>query len=204
MSRGGHTHGRARLPVESCHSLSAWGWFTHAQMWTNAEDDLEFSWDGDDKCAVIRFTRNGRACVQEIALETTPCHYGGVRFWFKCPACLRRVGKVYLPCTMYLDYSRAWRVEKFLCRHCWGLTYEQRRERAPYWSLIHRRERIEARWFGEIEAEWIYKPKGQHWATFNKKFDEWENLIERHERAAMVGFEKFARRLGLDYEGIKK
>jgi hypothetical protein len=33
---------------------------------------------------------------EKVALETTPCRYGGSRFWFRCPACGRRTATVYL------------------------------------------------------------------------------------------------------------
>ncbi len=56
-----------------------------------------------------------------IPLTTTPCRYGGVRYWFKCPwykdgiyYCGRCVGTLY----QAGDY--------FACRHCYNLTYESR------------------------------------------------------------------------------
>lgn len=57
-----------------------------------------------------------------IQLVTTPCHYGGDRYWFICPLtingkyCGRRVGVVYKAG----DY--------FGCRHCYNLSYESRNE----------------------------------------------------------------------------
>lgn len=187
MSRGGRTHGQARLPVESCHSLSAWGYFQRAQMWTDAEDDeSDFAWDGDDKRAVIRFTRNGREHTQEIALVTTPCHYGGVRVWFRCK-CGRRVGKVYLPCTFYFgDRLRVW---WFACRHCFGLTYLQRRERAPYWSALHRADRIQARWLDR---------KGVHSQTIVRRVKQCNRLIERADASAIASIAGLAKRFGLE------
>jgi hypothetical protein len=60
----------------------------------------------------------------KIQLTTTPCNYGGVRYWFICPLsrngvyCGRRVAKLYkAPGTKY-----------FACRHCYNLTYESRNE----------------------------------------------------------------------------
>lgn len=46
---------------------------------------------------------------------------GGRHPWFLCPGerCGRRVAKLYLP--LYVRGSR-----RFLCRHCWGLSYESR------------------------------------------------------------------------------
>lgn len=52
-----------------------------------------------------------------VGLTTTPCHYGGVRWWFICPlsSCGRRVG------TLYKDGNL------FGCRHCYDLTYISRK-----------------------------------------------------------------------------
>jgi hypothetical protein len=61
-------------------------------------------------------------CDYPVRLVTTPCHLGGVRWWFVCPlvkngaACGRRVRKLYL-CGKY-----------FGCRHCHGLTYRSCQE----------------------------------------------------------------------------
>jgi hypothetical protein len=32
-----------------------------------------------------------------VCLESTPCHLGGERWWFLCPRCGRRAGKLFLP-----------------------------------------------------------------------------------------------------------
>lgn len=56
----------------------------------------------------------------KIPLTTTPCYYGGKRYWFICPwyvngqYCGRRVGTIY----KVGDY--------FTCRHCYNLTYNSR------------------------------------------------------------------------------
>ena len=60
----------------------------------------------------------------KINLTTTPCHFGGIRYWFVCPFsrngvyCGRRVGTLYLASGG--DY--------FGCRHCYDLSYESRNE----------------------------------------------------------------------------
>ncbi|OGV95737.1 hypothetical protein A2W24_01135 [Microgenomates group bacterium RBG_16_45_19] len=57
-------------------------------------------------------------------LVTTPCNYGGVRYWFICPlvvsgqACNRRVSKLYLPPGG----------KYFGCRTCHNLTYRSCKE----------------------------------------------------------------------------
>ena len=60
----------------------------------------------------------------KIGLTTTPCHFGGVRYWFNCPLvrngvpCGRRVG------TLFLSSGGKY----FGCRHCYDLSYESRNE----------------------------------------------------------------------------
>ena len=50
----------------------------------------------------------------DFQYETTPCHYGGVRYWFLCSKCKKRVAKLYAPPSS----------ERFACRNCHNLTYE--------------------------------------------------------------------------------
>jgi len=56
----------------------------------------------------------------KVPLTTTPCYFGGVRYWFICPwyangiYCGRRVGVLYLG------------GKYFACRHCYNLTYNSR------------------------------------------------------------------------------
>src|SRR5205085_1138349 len=57
---------------------------------------------------------HGLQVKQSIKLDSTPLNFGGVRWWFICPGCLRRVAHLHLP-------SRAF---YFRCRHCYSLTYE--------------------------------------------------------------------------------
>jgi hypothetical protein len=72
-----------------------------------------------------RFTREKRNDLDyNIELVSTPCHFGGLRYWFVCPLvrngthCGRRVGKLYLPGGQ----------SYFGCRHCYDLTYKSCQE----------------------------------------------------------------------------
>ncbi len=52
----------------------------------------------------------------QVSLVTTPCNFGGVRYWFGCLSCGRRVGVLYLaPGDVY-----------FRCRNCNNLSYHSR------------------------------------------------------------------------------
>lgn len=52
--------------------------------------------------------------TQTIRLTQTACYFGGFRWWMLCPACYRRVGKLYL-------------IGQYRCRHCHNLTYRSRK-----------------------------------------------------------------------------
>ncbi|MCL4534976.1 MAG: hypothetical protein M1370_07425 [Bacteroidetes bacterium] len=87
------------------------------------------------------------------------------------------MGKLYLPCTMYWNGER-WRW--FWCRHCLDLTYAQRQQRDLSWTLEGRAERLKQRWLDEDEdGEHFVKPKGTHWTTFEKRCEQYNELIER-------------------------
>ena len=62
--------------------------------------------------------RNGKRTDYDyqVSLETTPCNFGGVRYWFICPDCWRRVAVLYL----------APGDRRFRCRHCNNLSYHSR------------------------------------------------------------------------------
>ncbi|MHC4556899.1 MAG: hypothetical protein ACYTFW_04460 [Planctomycetota bacterium] len=63
-------------------------------------------------------------CDYKVQLTTTPCNFGGIRYWFICPLssngvyCGRRVEKLY--CAPNANY--------YGCRHCYNLSYESRNE----------------------------------------------------------------------------
>lgn len=53
----------------------------------------------------------------KIGLITSATHYKGLRYWFKCPLCGRRVGKLYKQPIN----------QGFGCRACLNLEYRSRR-----------------------------------------------------------------------------
>lgn len=197
MKSGGHRRGKHRLPIESCHSLSAWGYFQEAQMW-QTDLTFEIEWTFEDTAAQLEYTRQGKRHRQTIPLTWTRCNYGSRRPWFVCPSCHRRVGKVYMPETMYIrgnTFTEGTQVHTFLCRHCYPLTYLQRQERDRYWTLLHRADRIAERWLGEIETKWVNKQKGQHWQTFERRHNQWEALRERADTAVLGDFNELLQKM---------
>ncbi len=77
----------------------------------------------------------GKECELDyvVSLTTTPCFFGGRRYWFKCPInkdvtkCDRRVAVLYMG------------DKYFGCRSCYDLTYQsQQKTHTGRWSLFGR------------------------------------------------------------------
>jgi hypothetical protein len=104
-----------------------------------------------------------------VAIEWTPCNYGGRRAWFRCPArgCGRRVAMLYGGTI-------------FACRHCYQLAYESQREPAHYRAL-HRARAIRERvgGSGNMFEPFPPKPKGMQWCTYLRLIREYEDAYSR-------------------------
>ena len=85
----------------------------------------------DDSFAILIYTlidRDGKRIDYDyaVSLVTTPCNFGGARYWFGCPTCGRRVGVLYrAPGDVY-----------FICRHCSNPAYNSR-NRCPTGTFGH-------------------------------------------------------------------
>jgi hypothetical protein len=96
--------------------------------------------------------------VQVIALETSRPHFGGLRWWFACPWCNRRVARLY----------QARGGGSWLCRHddCHGLSYRSRQESGRHERMIRRTERlirrIDRRWPAPGPAAKIHRNPQQN------------------------------------------
>ena len=115
-----------------------------------------------------------------VTLEWTPCHLGGRRAWFLCPArgCGRRVAILFGGSI-------------FACRYCHELVYECQRE-PGYDRAMRRADTIRRRlgWGAGIANPEGGKPKGMHWRTF-------ERLKAEHDAFANASWAGMAERLGL-------
>lgn len=93
-----------------------------------------------------------------IRIETTPCHYGGQRWWFRCPGddCGRRVR------LLYGDWD-------FRCRQCQQLNYRSQYE--PRWKRLRQKAqdiRLKLGGPRNLFAPFPERPKGMHWWTYSK------------------------------------
>ncbi len=103
-----------------------------------------------------------------VDLEWTPCHLGGRRAWFRCPAsgCGRRVAILYGGTI-------------FACRHCHKLAYACQREPDDNRAL-RRADTIRRRlgWQAGIANPAGSKPKGMHWRTFSRLMAEYNAFVQ--------------------------
>jgi hypothetical protein len=116
------------------------GWRCGTITWTSnsyygenkSSVGVDVSLINGDSYARIHYTQTDRDTEEKkdfdykIPLVTTPCRYGGKRYWFICPwyknkvYCGKRVG------TLYKDG------DYFACRHCYNLAYSSQKVNRRY------------------------------------------------------------------------
>ncbi len=66
---------------------------------------------------LIKLKAKVESLDQELQITSTPCHFGGQRYWFQCPVCGNRVGVM---------YKHAFN-PVVACRKCLNLDYRKHR-----------------------------------------------------------------------------
>jgi hypothetical protein len=93
-----------------------------------------------------------------VELVRTPCHYGGERTWFVCPArgCGRRVALLHGGPV-------------FACRLCHQLVYESQREQ-PHHRALRKAQSIRMKLGGSPNMldPFPDKPSEMHWSTYQR------------------------------------
>ncbi len=118
---------------------------------------------------VLRWRADGTACQQTVSLATTGPNFGGKRRWFWCPIGHRRVRKLYW-CPVKGREGGGW-----YGRAALGLAYySQRLGRSERPHL--RAQRIRRRLGSEDGMDEPDKPKGMHWATYNRLLEQADEL----------------------------
>lgn len=119
-----------------------------------------------------------------IVLDRTPCHYGGTRTWFICPAvgCGKRVAKLYLSGGI------------FACRDCQQLNYaSQQASKAdlPLMRMHKVRDQLGWPYAYVTPLQRVMKPKRMHYSTWRKLVA----LQDQHEQQFCAGWAKRFNRL---------
>lgn len=188
---------KQRLSVEDCHTLSVCGRFE----WSPAKCDEGFSckygeeeadreimascraigeWKEGESIFSLHSARGESKITQHILLTPTPCHYGGLRYWFLCSECERRVGKLYVPAD---GQSLYW-----ACRYCYELTYEQRRGGYNTDFYSWQAHRLLERNGITLEDGHFHKPQGMRHRTFHQLTERYNALIGRANERFLKSF----------------
>lgn len=134
---------------------------TYEVSWTNYRGATVYWLTVDVRPMGDWLTLYLRQTGQTITLESTALSFGGWRWWFLCPKCRRRCGKLHLPQQN----------GKFACRLCHDLIYESSRQSystpafgfaggvVPKAITAAKRER-RGRWVRKRNRRPDYKPRG--------------------------------------------
>jgi hypothetical protein len=134
-------------------------------------------------CLAYTIGHKSEPVRQTGAMVTTPLHFGGVRWWFACPRCGRRCGKLYLPPSATL----------FGCRRCYSLRYAvQRADRGD--RLYRRARRLVQQMGGDIEnpistAAVTRKPRGMHQRTFDRLYRAFRQTLAARDAWFVAAFQ---------------
>ena len=119
MGSGRHW-ARKRATVEQCLTLDV-NKLVKGDLFHRSFAEVRWSREGKEIASVSYTVKEKESVLmlydpvtQDVPLITTKLHSGGERYWFVCPSCRRRVGRLHLP------HGKSW----FFCRRCWDLTYE--------------------------------------------------------------------------------
>jgi hypothetical protein len=172
------------------------GW--HPLRWTrrgdcepSAEVEIRLVLQAEHGTAWLRYDVDHRSCrtgqqQYAVSMVTTPCRFGGVRWWWICPATGRRVGRLHLPDggTHFLSRGRG----------AYRLAYASQR-RGQMDQMHARCRRLYARLgvdhAGPLSAHRARKPKWMRW----KIYGQIAKQIEVGEERLNVMFMAQARRL---------
>lgn len=127
-------------------------------------------------------TDSGKAMDYNIPLITTKAHFGGVRFWFKCPLTGRKVTKLFLP----------YGATVFACRQAYGLKYVSQSQ-GYFDRVINKKWKIVRKAGG---YDYPVKPKGMHDRTFEKILDEYWAQEELCNEILIYRFNRLMRAIG--------
>jgi len=114
-----------------------------------------------------------------VSLTTTRPYFGGVRWWFVCPAKGTRAAKLHLPSGSNI----------FASRQAFDLAYRSQSE-TPGDRMLSRARDIRQKLGGRagIVEPFPDKPKGMHWRTYWRLQDQSEQMTQTGLMAVMHRF----------------
>lgn len=114
-----------------------------------------------------------------IQVTTTPCNYGGVRYWFLCGSCYEKVGVLYFT-------GKCWK-----CRKCGNLVYSsQQGTKTDFWYWYFKAFKVARQidkdfWIDGFDFLFRHlylfpsKPKYMKWSKYDKLKEQYNEYAER-------------------------
>ncbi len=126
--------------------------------------------------------------VQQVEMVATPCRFGGVRWWWLCPATGRRCAKLYLPNGGVRFLSRG--------RGAYPLAYASQgggpldRSHARLARIHHRLGQT----YEYSDQPLPRRPKGMRRRTYERLRDEWDAALDQHEAVFLTAAARIVQR----------
>lgn len=108
-----------------------------------------------------------------VPIQLSTCRYGGVRLWFICPKCGKRVAIIYVDTVV-------------ACRGCLELHYQ-----SEYEDDISRLQSKTRKIFDRISHNYV-RPKGMHHKTYERLLSKANELQIRQDKLIEAKFRKLA------------
>ena len=201
MGSGRYWYYDAKDTTGDYRSIDVRRWHRDGFLTPNQAFRWQWSRDGDVFASILVRTEPGHIILSyrhrsggeewkeekyPVCLDWTDCNFGGDRPWFLCPArgCSRRVAILYGGGI-------------FACRHCHQLAYPSQRETQDD-RAARRANKIRERlgWEqGILNPKGWRKPKGMHWATF-------ERLNKEHDAFVSMSLAGMSARLNILHKSL--
>jgi hypothetical protein len=129
--------------------------------------------DPHDAWARLFYSANGLSQDYRIRIASSPCNYGGLRWWWRCPRSGRRVSKLYLPPGASIFASRKLYRLAYRSQRVTALDRSHGRLQRLHWRLGAE--------YGYFEQTFPHRPKGMHRKTHERLTAELSEATERHD-----------------------
>ena len=132
---------------------------------------IPFEWNKSER----RLIYSGR----DIFINTTPCNYGGVRYWFECGSCYKNVGVLYFT-------GKEWE-----CRKCGNLVYSSQQDtKTDFWTWYDKAIKVARKidkdfWIDGFDFLFRHlylfpnKPKYMKWSKYHQLKEKFNYYAER-------------------------
>lgn len=175
----------ARYKVFDGGGSNSWAW----RKGKSQEVFSSITYHYDNGGLELSYTCNEQQHRYLVDVVTTPCNYGGKRYWFNCPKCSKRVAKLYLRNSM------------FFCRTCHKLNYSTQQScklESTRVGMYKIRDKLNWQYDTAFMKSWHkLKPKGMHYSTYNRLVQRHDELERKSEQYCIANFHAFMNRHGL-------